>query len=188
MPPKVTFIKEDVIQAAFSIVQEQGLKRLSARKVAQRLKSSTAPVYSHFNSMKELEKEVIGKARDLLLQYTRASYTDRVFLNMGTGCAVFSREHSELFRAIFLGRDAFKDIVEEFLNALRKEMIKDPRFTAMPGKDRDALLTKMWTFTHGLAALICVGLIEDDSNEHIINTLLEVGSVVIDAAFAEGQK
>ena len=119
MPPKVQFTREDVIQAAFDFVREQGIKKLSARKVAQMLKSSTAPVYSHFKSMKELEMEVLRKAKDLLLQYTRSSYTDRVFLNMGTGYAVFAREHSELFRAIFLGRETYTDIVEEFLNTLR---------------------------------------------------------------------
>ena len=147
MPPKVTFIKEDVIQAAFSIVQEQGLKRLSARKVAQRLKSSTAPVYSHFNSMKELEKEVLKKAKDLLLQYTRASYTDRVFLNMGTGCAVFSREHSELFRAIFLGRDAFKDIVEEFLLNLSESVTQDVwKPTHITTPDRPLNINKYLSF------------------------------------------
>ena len=51
MPPKVTFTKEDVIQAAFEIVQKRGVKLFTARRIAKKLKSSTAPVYSHFKSM-----------------------------------------------------------------------------------------------------------------------------------------
>ena len=93
-------------------------------------------------------------------------------------------EHAFLLHQLY----AFKDIVEEFLNALREELVKDPRFTAMADKDRDELLNKMWIFTHGFAALICVGLIEDNGNKHIINTLLDMGSVVISAALAKSQK
>jgi len=34
----------------------------------------------------------------------------------------------------------------------------------------------MWIFTHGLASLICVGLIKEDSQEFIIKMLLDVGA------------
>lgn len=196
MPPKTKFTKKDVVQAAFDIVQEQGIQKLTARKVAQKLKSSTAPVYSHFERIDILEREVIKKAKDLLFQHTTIAYTDRVFLNMGTGYAIFARDQSKLFRAIFLERDDFKDIVDEFLIALKKELVKDTRFTAMSAKDRDALLTKMWIFTHGLASLICVGLVEnicegvidEISDECIIQILSDVGSSVIGAALAKSQK
>jgi AcrR family transcriptional regulator len=188
MPPKVMFTREAVIQAAFDFVREKGLKTLSARKIARRLKSSTAPVYSQFSSMKELEFEVFKKAEELLLHYTRVPYTERVFLNMGTGYAVFAREHSELFRALFLGRDVSRDVVEDFKGLIREDMLKDPRLVAMPANDRDDLLQRMWIFTHGLAALICVGLVEDNSNEDIIDTLLEVGTTVLAAALAKSHK
>ena len=188
MPPKVVFTREDVIQAAFDFVREEGLKKLSARKIARRLKSSTAPVYSQFSSMKELELEVLRKAEDLLLQYTREPYTERVFLNMGTGYVFFAREYSELFRALFLGRGVSRDVVEDFNDFIREDMLKDSRFVAMPANDRDVLLQQMWIFTHGLAALVCVGLVEDDSNEHIIDTLLEVGTTVVASALAKSQK
>ncbi|MFC1614311.1 TetR/AcrR family transcriptional regulator [Gemmatimonadota bacterium] len=188
MPPKVVFTREEVIQAAFDIVRIEGLKKLSARKIARKLKSSTAPVYSQFSSMKELELEVLRKAEDLLLQYTRKSFTERVFLNMGTGYVVFAREHSELFRALFLGRDVSSDVFEDFKDYIREDMLKDSRFVTMSAKDRDALLQQMWIFTHGLASLICVGLVEDDSNEHISDTLFEVGTTVVAVALAKSQK
>lgn len=184
MPPNVTFTREHVVQAGFEIVQEQGLKALSARRVAQRLRSSTAPVYSCFQSMRELEMEVIRKAKDLLFDYATRPYTERVFLNMGTGVVLFARDQRELYRALFLERSDFRDVVDEFLRALREEMIHDPRFTRMSDEDRGELLNKMWIFTHGLASLICVGLIEPRAatEEYIVAMLLDVGSVVIGAA------
>jgi hypothetical protein len=43
----------------------------------------------------------------------------------------------------------------------------------------------MWTFTHGLASLICVGLIKDCDQEYIMKTLSDVGADVIGAALAK---
>ena len=185
MPPKTKFTKKDVVQAAFKLVQDEGIKELTARNIAARLSSSTAPVYSCFKSMTELKREVIKKAKSLLIKYTEKPYTNMVFLNMGTGVAVFARDHKNLFRAMFLERDDFKDIVDEILVTLQKAMAKEPMFNNMPEVKRKALLGKMYIFTHGLGALICVGLIKNSSEEHIIRTLREVGRAVITAALSE---
>ena len=75
MPPKVTFTKESIIEAAFELATEKGLKSISARLVAQKLKSSTAPVYSYFKSMDELKEVVRNKAIRQLLEYQTQSYT-----------------------------------------------------------------------------------------------------------------
>jgi AcrR family transcriptional regulator len=182
MPPKETHTKQDIIQAAFVIAQKNGFHALTARKLAARLQCSTAPVYSHFESMHELEREVIRKARDLLFEYATRPYTDRVFLNMGTGIVLFARDQSELFRALFLERRIFGDILDELRSNLLEKMKADDRFATMPTEDRTALLDTMWIFTHGYASLICVGLIEETNQEQIIEKLNEVGSVIVAAA------
>ena len=182
MPPKETFSRQDIVQAAFDIAKKQGMHALTARKVAHRLQCSTAPVYSHFESMDELEREAIRKARDLLYEYATRPYTDNVFLNMGTGILLFARDQSELFRALFLERRIFGDILAEFRRGLLERMKADERFAAMPDSDRKALLETMWTFTHGYASLICVGLIEKTGQEQIIEKFNEVGKVIVAAA------
>ncbi|MCP4581680.1 MAG: TetR/AcrR family transcriptional regulator [candidate division Zixibacteria bacterium] len=184
MPPKTRFNKEQVIKAAYDIVEKHGWKALSARGVAQKLKSSTAPVYRYFRTMDQLERAVIVEIKDLMIQYTSRPYTERVFLNMGTGYALFARDHKQLFRALFLESNHFKDIVDEIMLYLQEEMGNDPRFEPLSADIRGVLLTKMQTFTHGLATMICVGLINDDSEEYIINTLLDVGGAVIGATLA----
>ena len=62
MPPKTIFLREDVINAAFELVKKSGFRDFTARKIAEELNSSTAPVYSCFNSMDELKEEEIGRA------------------------------------------------------------------------------------------------------------------------------
>jgi len=98
---------------------------------------------------------------------------------------VFACEHRRLYRALMLEGDSYSDVVREFVDTLESELIKDSRFTSLSESERHVLLRKMWTFTHGLASLICVGLIKDCNQEYIINTLVDVGTDVIGATLAK---
>ena len=188
MPPKVKYTRKEVITGALMVVEENGLSSLTARSVASKLRSSTAPVYSHFATMDELALEVIRETQKLLLEYTSRPYTDRVFLNMGTGVAMFANEHRKLYRALMLEGDNYGNVVSEFLGMLESELTKDIRFTALSAAERRVLLRKMWTFTHGLASFISVGLINDCNQDYIVKTLMDVGSDVIGATLAKHAK
>ena len=188
MAPKNSATREEIIETAFAIVQQEGMAALTARNVAQKLGLSTRPVYSHFASMKDLQQEAICKARDLMLAYVSKRYTNDIFLNMGTGAAFFARDHKALYRILFMKNNDFKDLLSDFLMNLSKQMKKDERFTRMTRKERDDLLNKMWIFTHGFASLICVGLIEEDSDQFIIGMMNKVGSAVGNAAVKESLK
>lgn len=184
MPPPEKVSREDVIRAALAVVNEEGMNALTARRVAQEMGVSTAPVYRQFASMGELAAAVMQEAREQLLGFTTQAYTDRPFLNMGAGIALFAKAHPRLYRALFLETDAFEPVVEEFLETLTENMRQDPRFTTMDRKRRAQLLDRMWTYTHGLASLIAVGLARDTSRDAIIASLNAVGGAVIRDALA----
>jgi AcrR family transcriptional regulator len=184
MPPKEKFFKRHVLQAAIKVVEKHGLRSLTARRVATRLKSSTAPVYMHFASMSDLARAVMREAQAMLLDYTRRPYTDRVFLNMGTGIAMFAAEHRYLYRALLLEGNNYSEFVHEILETLEREMQNDPRFVSLSDGERRRLLIKMWTFTHGLASMICAGLIENCTQDFIVTQLTEMGRDVIGATLA----
>ncbi len=179
MAPKHSITREEIIDAAFAIVRQEGMSALTARNVAHKMGLSTRPVYSHFSSMGELQKEAMRKAGDLLLSYMSKPYTDSIFLNMGTGATYFARENKTLYRLLFMENNNFKELIEEFHVNLRGQMKKDEMFTKLTTNQRNDLLNKMWIFTHGLASFICVGLIDDDSDDAIIKILDSVGSAVI---------
>ncbi len=185
MPPKTKYTKDEVIRAAVSVVEESGLSSLTARSVAVKLGSSTAPVYNHFASMDDMALCVMRETQKALLEYTSRPYTDRVFLNMGTGVAMFACEHSRLYRALMLEGDSYGNVVREFIDILESELTKDGRFTSLSDSERHILLRKMWIFTHGLASLICVGLIKDCNQDYIIKTLMDVGADVIGATLSK---
>jgi AcrR family transcriptional regulator len=188
MAPKNSTTREEIIETAFAIVQQEGMTSLTARNVAQKLGLSTRPVYSHFASMKDLQQEAMLKARELMLAYVSKRYTNDIFLNMGTGAAFFARDHKALYRILFMENNDFKDLLNDFRLDLSKQMKKDERFTRMTQKQRDDLLNKMWIFTHGLASFICVDLMEEDSDLFIIEMMKKVGSAVGNAAVKESLK
>jgi len=185
MPPKEKYTRENVIEAAFAIVEKRGLSDLTARRIAAKLGSSTAPVYKYFETMDELSLEIIRIIKEMLLDYTSRRYTERVFLNMGTGVALFACQHKQLYRALLLEKANFGDVVEEFLVILENKLPDDERLKPLSAEERHILLQKMWTYTHGLASLICVGLIENCNQEFIIKNLIDVGGDVIGATLSK---
>jgi len=179
MPPKTTFTKEDIIKQAIEVIRTDGPGSLSARKIAQKLGSSTAPVYFSFTSMDEVMDYAMREIKEIALQYMHKPYTDRYFLNIGMGFAIFARDEKELFRALHLENKKHRHLLDELFSTLREDMLKDPRFTKMPDEDRLALLDKMWRFTLGLATQICFDLIENPTNKFIEETLSETGKIII---------
>lgn len=176
-PPKVNI--QDVVAAGLAVVDAEGLAALTARRVASQLGVSTAPVYVSFSSMDALADAVMHNAVALLLDYTRRHYTDRPFLNIGTGVVVFAKEHPTLYRALFLEGDRFEPLVRRFLRQITRDMARDGRLTHLPNAVRAQLLDRMWTYTHGLASLIAVGITRRMSQDAIIRCLMEVGVPLI---------
>jgi AcrR family transcriptional regulator len=181
MPPKVTFSQESVVNAAFEIVRDRGFAELSARTVADRLKSSTGPVYTSFASMEELKAAVIGKAEELLNSYALQPYTKSVFLNMGTGIVLFAQENPVLFRSMFMDAAIAVNMFENLKRTVSSHLDNDDLASRLAADDRHDVLHKLAIFVYGYASLVCVGVIQDVNKNTIIKTMLEIGRDVIDS-------
>ena len=48
MPPKPKFTREQLVDAAFELVREQGVDALVARELAKRLNTTTTPIFTFF--------------------------------------------------------------------------------------------------------------------------------------------
>lgn len=185
MAPSEKTSREAIVAAAFSVLESDGPSALTARRVASELGISPAPLYAKIGSMDALTALVIERARALLGSYTRRAYTERVFINMGTGLAMFAKEHPKLYDALFGASDQRRGVMDSFLTDLTAEINTDPRFAELSRKPRAELLERMWTFTHGLAALVAAGLVADSSKDAIIRSLSEVSRAMIADALLE---
>ena len=98
MPPKFKFTKAEIIDAAFHYVQENGWHNLTTRTLAHQLGSSAKPIYSFFNSMDDLEEELVRKSVDLLYEYMCRKVTGDLWVDHGIGYVRFAQHESNLFR------------------------------------------------------------------------------------------
>jgi AcrR family transcriptional regulator len=107
MPPKVRYSKEQIADIAYELVREQGKDALSARTLAARLGTSTAPIFTAFSSIEELHTEVAQRAQKLYAEYA-AQVLEGVpeFKAAGLGYIKFAKDEPQLFKLLFMSSDA----------------------------------------------------------------------------------
>lgn len=172
MPPKVKFTKEQILSAAVDIVRERGASALTTRAIGERLGCSVAPVFSVFDNMENLYKEVVNRAKSIYRDYIDSGLTQKLpFKGAGLKYIEFAKKESNLFKLLFMSDvrakfDAFMlldDNNSKIIGALMSSWSLD-EVTA-----RD-LHKNIMLFTHGIAVL-CATNSCDFSDEEISNRL-----------------
>lgn len=180
----ITYTRERVVEAAYELIRESGWRSVSARAIADRLGSSTMPIYSHLRSIAEVERALRGKAYALLRDYQTRSWTQAgqdQLMDMAFGYIAFARDEANLFRFLYVERPEV--IGEEGLDQMSRAFDqqfddKTPQAEALGTLDRDAraaLMQNSWIFTHGLAMLVSSGALGECSDETILRFLGNAG-------------
>ena len=105
MPPKAKFSKSDIVNTAFEMVRNHGADVISARNVAVALGTSTAPIFTAFDSIEEL----VICAKEKTIDFYKANYLDAAlreelpFKAAGRNYIRFAKEEPELFKFVFMG-------------------------------------------------------------------------------------
>lgn len=182
MARKTLFSRHDILAAASAVVEQEGIGKLTARRVAEQLGASTAPVYSNYGSMDQLEMAVLQRAKDLMLDYATRRHTSNRFLNMGVGVLVFAREHCNLFRALFLDQTRGYDPAPELMPVLLDVLATEPPLAQLSRAERERLLHHMAIFSHGLATWACTSPGIATPLAESVACLEDVGGTLVRAA------
>lgn len=185
MNNRIQFTKEDISKAAFELAKEEGLQSMSARKIAKKAGSSTAPVYSCFDSMEALEKDVLEQVSQLFYDYTKRGYSDNEALSVGAGVIMFAKENKELFKSIFVESNQYEETVNRLFDTIDDHFKTMEYYDKLPDEERRYLLKKLWIVTRGLASEACAGYLDDVPDEEIKEILKDIGSGVIDKTFSK---
>ncbi len=158
MPQKAKFSKEEIINAAVSVVESDGVAALTARTLGKKLGSSARPIFTVFDGMDEVMRGVTRYASALYKSYVAEGLTATpAFKGVGTAYVRFAGEHPKLFRLLFMNeRDAVPDTdsVLEVIEESYDEILHS--ITGSYGVDEVAakrLYLHMWIYTHGIATL-----------------------------------
>lgn len=159
MAPKPKLEKQEILQAAFSLVRAEGPAQLNARQVAKALGCSTQPVFSHYANMTDLKAEVLAMAARFHAAYfadaAKKSRGEALFLQVGIAYVDFALEEPNLFRLLFLSDGFSGQPIDSFVTGdCDTELVGAlPAFVNKASKKDKALFTDMWLYAHGIAVL-----------------------------------
>ncbi len=191
MPPKAKFTREEIIKAALSIVEREGFDCLTARSLAAKLGSSPRPIFTVFESMEEVQSEVISCARRIYEQFEDEGMGgEHAFKGSGTGYIRFAAEQPKLFQLLFMKeQSSIPDIdnvlisidnyYEKILNSIQQEY----GFGRETAKD---IYLHMWIYSHGIASLIATKVC-NFSEDEISEMLTDVCAGIIRKYKSEGK-
>lgn len=162
MPPKPKFERDEIIQAALTLVSRQGPEALTTRALSVELGSSARPIFTVFRNMEELQQEVRTAA---MARY--ASYEDRVaqyqpvFRRAGMQMVLFASEEPKLYQLLFMqenrGLVGFADLYKGLGSGADYCIRAIESDYGLPEQDARRLFEMVWVYTFGVGALIATG-------------------------------
>ena len=99
MPPKKRIFKEDILEASISVIRKQSASALTVRNIAAELQSSTQPIYSEFENLECLKKELYKYASEKYLRFHFTNYKE-----LAIAFLTFAKKEKELFKFLYLRR------------------------------------------------------------------------------------
>lgn len=164
MPPKAKFTREDIIRAAYSLMERRGMEAVVAREVGRELGSTVAPIFTCFENMEELKSAVHEKAMAECHEYLR-DFVDYfpAFKEFGLRWVHLAKEHPHVYSEVFIRKNPgatnhlFNDDLWQMLEPVRREIVKS---FSLKEEDADAVMKDMLIYAHGIAAMLISGQIE----------------------------
>ena len=158
MPPKAKFERDEIIAAALAIVKEQGMSALTARSLGSKLGSSPRPIFTVFQSMEEVQTEVMNKAKAVYAEYVKKGLDSiPAFKGVGTQYILFAINEPKLFQLLFMSEQkthpgltnvlpVIEEHYEDILESIRGSYAVDEG-------NAERIYRHLWIYTHGIATL-----------------------------------
>lgn len=158
MPPKPKFTREEIIQAALTIVSQKGADALTAREVGEQLGNSARPIFTVFKNMEELQAEVRQAAMERF--EARVAQTEPgipLFKQVGIQMVTFGVQEPKLYQLLFMqehGEAAtFDDVFGQLGGTAERCIAAICQDYGLDAQDARTLFENVWIYTFGIGAL-----------------------------------
>ena len=176
MPPKPKFTKEEIVEAALTLVSANGIEALTARELSAYLGSSARPIFTVFKSMEEVAQAVREAAMKRYEEFVeRALDYTPAFKKYGLQMVLFSKQEPKLFQLLFMTENDFAhSFVDVFSNLGRtaKSCIEIIEHDYHLEPDMAMLLFEhAWIHTFGICVMCATGtcLFTDDEISEMLS-------------------
>lgn len=190
MPPKQKYTKEKIIETAFDLAKVEGIENLTARKLADALGSSVAPIYANFEDIEALKKAVVKKIFEMSRDMSKEEVTGHRFLDIGIASLRFAKEYSVLFKELVLNKNKYMEDYDSSLGkSILEDIKKDSSLSELSDDELMMVLLKMRVFQLGLSVMVANDLLPKTFDEEAQIELLEsMGSDVINGTTMKKKK
>lgn len=158
MPPKPKFTREQIVEAAVTLVSQKGIEGLSARELGDALGSSARPIFTVFKNMEELQTEVRLAAMRRFEAFVPCTEQDMpLFKQIGMKMVQFGIKEPKLYQLLFMQEHKKNVTFEDVYGVLGEtadlciEILQ--RDYALSAADAKAVFEHVWIYTFGVGAL-----------------------------------
>lgn len=173
MPPVRKIKKENIIESALKIIESEGINNISARRIAKELGTSVQPIFTQFESMELLTKEIYSQIENKYKAFIlEASKKEKPYKTMGMVYIKFAKNYPEFFKILFMNKSMINNKNYTDSDDLRENYLKAGQsFTNFSLEEQKDFHFKVWLLTHGIACAIATKTLEMEDKE--IEKLLE---------------
>lgn len=169
-------LKIELIKAGLRMIQENGIEKLSLRKLATICKVSEAAPYSHFKNKDDLLVAIqeyvtleLQKHLEKAYENTEKKNSPKAILNMGIAYVLFFTHYPEYYTFLF-NQPCIKIDLSNTANTndfLPFQYYKDKAYSVYraEGFSEDKIkygVIAMWAKVHGIAAIASMKCVEKD--------------------------
>lgn len=163
MPPECKFTREEIIQAALEIAKNEGTASITARALGTKLGSSSKPIFSVFENMKEVQTEVLKAAKALYAEYVQVGLNQELaFKGVGTQYILFAIKEPKLFQLLFMSEQPQKPSVSGILPIIDESyeqiLLSVQNGYNLDKENSERLYRHLWIYTHGIAVLCATNM------------------------------
>ena len=157
MPPKPKFTREEIVSAALDIVSREGIEALTAKELSAALEASARPIFTVFNSMKEVQDEVRSAAMHRFESFAERKSDMPLFKQVGMQMVLFGLKEPKLYQLLFMQEHCnavnFDDVFGELGPTAGAciALIRDEY--GMSEDEAKLLFENVWIYTFGVGAL-----------------------------------
>ena len=156
--------KEEIVDTALNLVREAGEQALNARSIAAKLRCSTQPVFSNFETMEDLHNAVKETAYAEYQSYLKTEMEAGKYppyKASGMAYIRFAREEKELFKLLFMC-DRSNETPEDDRESLRPLLELLQKNLGLSEDEAYLFHMETWICAHGMATMLATSFVDWD--------------------------
>lgn len=174
MARKKTITHDQILNAAYNLVVEEGFKSFTARNIAHRMDCSTQPIYLEFTCMDDLKQAVMARIKDFLAIEMTKSYTGDRVIDLALSYIHFAIDNRPLYTAVFVEDHFGVEEMREYALSTAMSVFNEYKpAEEMSAKQRQNTITSLWIVATGIANLMASDFISI-SDEKMVAVLKSV--------------